>query len=1215
MPLNAPRNLDHYSSFLPETLIAHSMAGRLLPAQQAFAIQGQGVLLFADISGFTALAERFARNPQVGAEQLTDLLNYYFDGLIDQVTSHGGDIVKFAGDAMLILWTASSDQQAQLFAESAVACAHALQSVMSDYSGQRGESLSMKVAVSAGQIRQVYLGGLLDRREMILTGGAIAELGYANDHAKPGDVIVCESAQVLLVNPNTQISAEANRRKTGNAPQRLHITEQTLLEVRPFIPAAIRKALDADQADWISENRQVSLLFVNLGDFSQALPIDIAQSAMQAMQMALYRFEGSLNKISVDDKGVSLLAALGMPPFAHADDPLRAVQAAKAIYEALLALGLSSCIGVTTGRVFCGVVGSPLRREYTLMGDIVNLSARLMQAASKVKEGLPVVVDEATWRGARHLLAFEPENALKLKGKSEPVTSYQLAPAAPSSVLADFIASKGPVLGRDLELNELRVAGQRVFADKRSHLVELLGEVGSGRTKLSEGVLPDLRRQGFDILIAQCTAMQRQTPWALWQSVFKTLLLPDVVTDMPPTELRREVMSRFPNELRLLELSPLLEAVIPADWPDNRHTEGLSGETRAKATAGFLQSLFITLSQARPLCLWLRSVEWMDRASAELCNAVLKTSDNTLLLCNRDAGFSEAGFWSLVSAGLDGQTGTISLPPLLPEVLLEIACQVTGCDNPPLKAAQVIADRANGSPLYAIQILSALLDNIDSDGSSQLPASIEGLIVSRIDKLPPDVSLSGKLAAVVTQAIELDRVQAIHPANPNLEKLQSDCLRLTSAGFLNIVRGSDNSTAVGVRFANTPTQDAFYGLLPAVQRRSLHQQLAMSMEAQSSKGAQRLDQLAYHWLKACETPFSASKEDLGLCAEKACFHTLAQAKRNTRLGAMLEAELQFQQLIALCEQLQLSHLQEFQIDALLGISTARASRFGWADNGAAEALDKARHLCTQSNRRSAVFNATRGLWQIKVGRSEYEASLKLAYELIEFAQLTPETDASRNAMLAESKRALGTNYFWLGEFSNAKIYLNHALSSEAGDESAALDLTQDTEVSARGMLAWTLAVLGEKTEALKQAAKTVALADANVSLFTQAYARGAAMWTALHVSDIPMALHYAGLTLEISAAKGFEYFAIAATVVQGWARAWAGEVEGVAEIEAAISKWRGMGQSIGVPAFTLQWARALRRHGLHDQAQTVLDSPVFQAGLRDEPWIRCLTDKMMTEVF
>ncbi|MCE2681266.1 MAG: AAA family ATPase, partial [Burkholderiales bacterium] len=1065
--MNASRNLDHYGSFLPETLIAHSMAGRLLPAQQAFAIEGQGVLLFADISGFTALAERFARNPQVGAEQLTDLLNYYFDGLIEQVTSHGGDIVKFAGDAMLILWSATSGQQAQLFAESAVACAHALQSVMSDYSGQRGESLSMKVAVSAGQIRQVYLGGLLDRREMILTGGAIAELGHANDHAKPGDVIVCDSAQALLLKSGDRTSAQAKKITTGNAPQRLHITESILQEVRPFIPAAIRKALDADQADWISENRQVSLLFVNLGDFSQALPIDLAQSAMQAMQMALYRFEGSLNKISVDDKGVSLLAALGMPPFAHADDPLRAVQAAKAIYEALLGLGLTSCIGVTTGRVFCGVVGSPLRREYTLMGDIVNLSARLMQAASKVKEGLPVVVDEATWRGARHVLAFEPENALKLKGKSEPVASYQLAPAAPASVLADFIASKGPVLGRDHELLELRAVGRRVFDDKRSYLLELLGEVGSGRTKLSEGVLPDLRRQGFFIVIAQCTAMQRQTPWALWQSVFKSLLLPGVGTDLPSAELRREVMSRFPNELRLLELSPLLEAVIPADWPDNRHTEGLSGEARAKATAGFLQSLFMTLSQLKPLCLWLRSVEWMDRASAELCNAVLKSSANTLLLCNRDAGFSDAGFWSLVGAGLDEQTATISLPPLLPEVLLQIACQVTACEKPPLKAAQVIADRANGSPLYAIQILSALLDNIDSDGSGQLPASIEGLIVSRIDKLPPDVSLSGKLAAVVTQAIELERVQAIHPANPDLEKLQSDCLRLTSAGFLNVARGSDSSNSASVRFANAPTQHAFYGLVPAVQRRSLHQQLATSMEAQVSTGTQRLEQLAYHWLKACETPFSASKEDLSLCAERACFHTLAQAKRNTRLGAMLEAELQFQQLIALCEQLQLPHLQEFQIDALLGISTVRASRFGWADNGAAEALDKARHLCTQSNRRSAVFNATRGLWQIKVGRSEYEASLKLAHELIEFAQLTPETDGSRNAMLAESKRALGTNYFWIGEFPNAKIYLNHALSSEAGDESAALDLTQDTEVSARGMLAWTLAVLGEKVEALK----------------------------------------------------------------------------------------------------------------------------------------------------
>src|SRR5207249_12297327 len=136
--------------------------------------------------------------------------------------------------------------------------------------------------------------------------------------------------------------------------------------------------LEAGQTEWVGEMRQLTVLFMNLPGLTFRTPPHQAQAVMCELQRALYHFEGSINKLSVDDKGVTLVAALGLPPLAHENDPVRGVQAALAMLTRLKSLGWSGSVGVATGRAFCGAYGSPVRREYTMIGKVVDLSARLM---------------------------------------------------------------------------------------------------------------------------------------------------------------------------------------------------------------------------------------------------------------------------------------------------------------------------------------------------------------------------------------------------------------------------------------------------------------------------------------------------------------------------------------------------------------------------------------------------------------------------------------------------------------------------------------------------------------------------------------------------------------------------------------------------------------------------------------------------------------------
>src|SRR5262249_48895505 len=144
------------------------------------------------------------------------------------------------------------------------------------------------------------------------------------------------------------------------------------------------------------------------------------QNVMQGLQTAIYRYEGSVNKLSVDDKGATLVAGFGLPPLSHEDDPARGVQAALAIESKLQELGVACAIGVITGRAFCGIVGGERRREYTIMGDVVNLAARLMQAAKGT-----VLCDAATYQASQARLAFDELPAIHVKGKSDAIAIYR----------------------------------------------------------------------------------------------------------------------------------------------------------------------------------------------------------------------------------------------------------------------------------------------------------------------------------------------------------------------------------------------------------------------------------------------------------------------------------------------------------------------------------------------------------------------------------------------------------------------------------------------------------------------------------------------------------------------------------------------------------------------------------------------------------------------
>ena len=203
-----------------------------------------------------------------------------------------------------------------------------------------------------------------------------------------------------------------------------------------FVPMPVTVGLGAGTFDYLAELREVTTMFMSWDSYDEEVHSDLLslQNTFLAAQKILIQSGGFIRQFLIDDKGCILIACWGVPTASHPDNARRALCAGAIIGYELNELGMQTSVGITTGNVFCGSVGSHIRREYAVIGDVVNLAARLM---SKAKGGL--YVDEATFSRIpfflqRYLQKVAP---MVVKGKDKLVAAFSLKKSMPRISLND----------------------------------------------------------------------------------------------------------------------------------------------------------------------------------------------------------------------------------------------------------------------------------------------------------------------------------------------------------------------------------------------------------------------------------------------------------------------------------------------------------------------------------------------------------------------------------------------------------------------------------------------------------------------------------------------------------------------------------------------------------------------------------------------------------
>jgi len=898
--MSNPALAEILASYVPK-LIQNRVIADPSPIESPVAEDLRAAILFADISGFTLLTERLAERGLTGVETLARILNEYFGQLIDIIHDYGGDVVKFAGDAVIAVWpivpdniSAAGSPAADLVSRAdqwqwtmrAAECAIEIRERLTNYRVEDA-NLYLKLAISSGQILATHVGGVFNRWEFLLTGNPLVELGIANNLAKAGDILVTPSAWKLIHNDCyaelmefelKESIAQAGRLDELNKPSSIFgtpakpvIPEGSENSLRAYIPGAIINRLTAGQGSWIAELRRVTVLFINLPDLDQRTDLESAQNIARLIQRSVYRYEGSINKINVDDKGITIVAALGLPPFSHEDDPARGVQAALMVRKELTNLHVRSHIGITTGRIFCGSIGNEARREYTIIGNAVNLSARLMGAASLqdeliARQGIPILCDRATYDSAKEAVEFESLPPQPVKGRVEPVEVFH-----PVELKKSVIRPKTELIGRLEEKTLIANALQELSRGSVQQTIVLQGEAGIGKSRLFEDLVRQAETLRVHMFNGGGDAIEKSSLYHAWRPIFNKIFgIEELTAKAEFTEaLRNAIQEKVIAKLTetdpdLVRYAPLLDVVLPIQISENEFTSAMSGEIRGGNIRELLTRLLSSEARQAPLLIVMEDLHWFDSASwALLVDVQQKVRPLFLALNTRPLSDPIPQQFKQIMEMPDARL--VKLDAMMLDDVEALVCQRLGVKSVPPMVGRLIREKSEGHPFFAEELAYALresgiltIEDQECRVNSRfmnfedltLPDTLQAAITNRIDSLEPSQQLTLKVASVIGRIFAFRVLQAVHPIESDKPALHEYMDTLTR---LSLTMVESEAPDLAYIFKHAVTQEVAYNLMLYSQRRQLHQAVAEWIEHSNERNIEAYyTLLAYHWAQAAE---------------------------------------------------------------------------------------------------------------------------------------------------------------------------------------------------------------------------------------------------------------------------------------------------------------------------------------------------------------------------
>lgn len=824
-------------------------------------------VLFADLAGFTALADHLSVRGPRGAEELSGIIDAHFGRLTDIVLDAGGDILAFAGDAALVAWVAEeSVDLAGAVGAAATSGLHLQQHVHAS----SASTLRMRVSIGAGPLTHLRLGGQAGQWLSLAHGAPIAQATAIDRLAQEGDVVLSAEAAALLDDQGegTPLAGGALRLtglRTPVAPVPFPPATIPLVraaELKQLVPEVIAARVDAGLGEWLGEFRRVTMVFCGLGaiDPGGRHVLERIHDAVSTLQQVVSRFEGTVYQLLTDDKGTTLVAAFGLPPRAHEDDPARGTFAALAMHAALLRNGLTPSLGVATGLLYCGVYGTTRRRQYTVAGPAVNLAARLMQHAA----GSLLCDADTEARARQHpALRFTALRPLRVKGREEPVVVYEPSAVRNPATSRRTTSAEGRLLGRERECAAVDAALEALVARREGGVALIEGEPGIGKSRLMEYLHAAATRRAVQTIDCAADDIEHATAYHAWIRPMRSL----AGTDPELLATRLGLLQEH------TPMVPLLGPLLGQRLRGNDLIASMTDEVRAANVRHLLLATLSHLADAGPTVVTVEDAQWLDSASWALLLAAARTIPNLLcVVTSRPLDDPPADFLTLVN--LAGER-RLRLAPLGSEAVDRLLADRLGVHSVPEPVRALVHDRAAGNPFFSEELAYALRDSglitvagdrceladptrelgaafAEALAARGLPPTLQGVVTSRIDRLTPVEQVTLKVASVIGRTFPVVMLRDIIPVSIGEEELAT---ALATAQRLDLIRAEADGGDPRFTFRHAITQQVAYDLTLYAQRRELHEAVGTWLEARHEADLEPvLSLLAFHWRRAEVVP-------------------------------------------------------------------------------------------------------------------------------------------------------------------------------------------------------------------------------------------------------------------------------------------------------------------------------------------------------------------------
>lgn len=578
-------------------------------------------------------------------------------------------------------------------------------------------------------------------------------------------------------------------------------------------PAPVAEKMHA--AHLAGERKVVTVLFLDVvGSTALAENMDpedwtlIMNRAFDVLSpIIITSYEGAIARLLGD----AILAFFGAP-IAHEDDPVRAVRASLDLLEetrkyaaevrAQHGIEFAVRIGLNTGPVVLGDVGSNLKFEYTAMGDAVNLAARMQSAARP----MTALISENTYRFVAPLFDVADLGLIELKGKAEPVRVYEVQKLkAHHGRLRGLAGLESPMVGRDIELSSLLQLSAAVGAGLgRAALI--VGEPGLGKSRLiaewkaasqataaskattASKAAPTGGKPGALWAEGRCLSYGQNIPYHLLIDLLYSLLGTGVIDNKLET---RAALQTFVDELigpaGALEVFPYLGNLLslPLEGEAAERIKMLDPQALQNQYLAALRQMLRALAERQPLVLVLDDIHWADPSSAVLLTKLLLLiSEAPILLCLVARPDRDSHGWKLVAAArerLGAGLTEINLNPLSEADSRQLVSNLLEIESLPDNIRGLILKKAEGNPFFVEEVIRMLIDRGaiykrgnswaagKEIGSIETPDNLQGLLLARIDRLPDDVKRTLRVASVIAV---IGRQFSVRVLEQVLERLQ-----------------------------------------------------------------------------------------------------------------------------------------------------------------------------------------------------------------------------------------------------------------------------------------------------------------------------------------------------------------------------------------------------------------------------------------------------------